>query len=189
MSNNTSTPTKEKRVIKSFADLKQIVETYPVARTLSPGELSLLLPRRDTLNIQTGAVTVQSKKSCLILPTLLSFDRSSKMLVVPDIQNLAEAVAALSAVNMYPHEEYMSRIRHMGRLVDCSHDAATKLAGNENGNQTAYQVIPLYLLIYPLVKGVILSWKKTIWTTEECKSFLSNKGFLQIPRYTIKPQK
>lgn len=164
----------------SLLDLKDVMSksSPKFVNTADLSKAYLAMPSYDTLFLQTGAVTLKTTKGSVILPTLLSFDRTSKALAVDNFADLVTALHSLSVENLASHEAYSAKVKLAGKIVDHH-------PGMHRGYLPEARNRVLFVLAYPQTsKQVLFSWKNTPWSSSQCKDFLADKGFIKMPRYS-----
>lgn len=182
MKKNQKTTKPSSSVMRDLADIKKLIPDYQVHRVKDVTEFFNLVPAADELIIQTGAVTVckADKKGFLVLPTLLSFNRTSRLIILPHVYSLPSALTILTKEDLLDSNSYDSDIKKLGRNQSFEEYAKT--------SSSSAIVKKIFMLIYPLKGCYLSSWKTSMWTDADCKYFLSDKGFIHMRRFIIKEQ-
>lgn len=131
------------------------------------------LPGSTEFIVQTASVKVGQGRNLVDIPTLLSFDRSGKRCHASSFSQLAQVLESLTLKDINDPVSHAAKCQKLFRAstseADQYHDQA------------------LFLLVIPTTSKILVSWKRgEHFTKEDVKEFMSDKGFVQLPRYTIK---
>jgi len=149
---------------------------YAHLRTKDLTDMYIQLPLADAYMLQLGAVTAKRFNSPLVtLGTLLSFDRTSIMARMTKISDLITSVRLFCNPDLKNHNDVLLKQLTSATLIPFK---------SHVDNRTQKDDI-IYVLVYPTKKGYLISWRCEPFSHADSKQFLSDKGFIQMERYSI----